>query len=63
MGMNDMFNPVKADFSSLSEEIPDKPIFVSRVKHIALIDVNENGVEAGAVTSKYSQITDSFKLV
>ncbi|MGG6293465.1 serpin family protein [Leptolyngbya sp. AN02str] len=47
MGMDVAFDPSAADFSGLSAE----PTYVSRVQHKTLIDVNERGTEAAAVTS------------
>lgn len=56
MGMNDMFVQFKADFTDLSKEIPGEPLYVTNVAHIAYIDVNEAGVEAGGVASKFKII-------
>jgi len=47
MGITDMFKINKADFT----EIANEPIYVSQVKHKAVIEVNEQGSEAAAVTS------------
>lgn len=46
LGMNSPFDPLKADFSAIS----DVPLFISLVKQKASIDVNERGAEAAAVT-------------
>lgn len=47
MGINDLFLPEKANLSKMSHE----PIFVSNVIHKAVIEVNEVGTEAAAVTA------------
>ena len=47
MGIADMFKINKADFT----EIANEPLYVSQVKHKAVIEVNEQGSEAAAVTS------------
>jgi serine protease inhibitor len=47
MGMRDPFDPSTADFSKMS----DAGLFISAVKHRSVVDVNEEGTEAAAVTS------------
>ena len=53
MGISDMFNPMVADLSGISE----LPLFVSSSMHKAYIDVNEKGTEAAAATGIVSGVT------
>lgn len=47
LGIEHMFDSVVANFSGISEN----PVFVDEVVHKAVIDVNEEGTEAAAVTA------------
>lgn len=47
MGMKDAFTAGAANFSKMA----DGELFISEVKHKAVVDVNEEGTEAAAVTS------------
>lgn len=47
MGITDAFSDVKADFSNISKQ---KDIYVSEMKHRAVIEVDEKGSKAAAVT-------------
>jgi serine protease inhibitor len=47
MGMPTAFDAGSANFSGMS----DQELFISEVKHKAVVDVNEEGTEAAAVTS------------
>lgn len=47
MGMKQAFDPAAADFTAMSDA---KPLFVSSVLHKMVLDVNEQGTEAAAVT-------------
>jgi serpin B len=47
MGMKDAFDAGAANFSKMA----DGELFISEVKHKAVVDVNEEGTEAAAVTS------------
>jgi serpin B len=48
MGMESAFNTDKADFSNINS---DRQLFISKIKHKAFVEVNEEGTEAAAVTS------------
>ncbi|XP_048397066.2 probable serpin E3 isoform X1 [Stegostoma tigrinum] len=48
LGITDLFNPSKADFSGISEQ---EKLFVSEAIHEAKIEVTEDGTEAAAATA------------
>lgn len=58
MGLKDVFS--SANFSSML--ITNLPLKISDAKHVAVIEVDEKGTKAAAVTSKY-YTTHSFLVV
>jgi serine protease inhibitor len=62
-GIRSAFDPSRADFSELRTE---RDVFISGVRHKAVVEVNEEGTEAAAVTSVVISITSAragFSLV
>ncbi len=47
LGMKSAFSAQHADFSNLT---PEKPVWISQVKHKTVIEVNESGTEAAGAT-------------
>lgn len=60
LGIEDIFNPAKADFSTLIQDQTDK-IYVSRAVHKVFIEVNEEGTEATAATAIVAQTRSAHK--
>ncbi|MEM6612372.1 MAG: serpin family protein, partial [Cyanobacteria bacterium P01_C01_bin.72] len=56
LGMSQAFNPTQADFSAMT----DIPVAIDTIKHKAVIEVNEEGSEAAAVTSIGIRITSAI---
>ncbi len=56
LGMNIAFEPSKADFSLMSENLI-KDLYISEVKQKTYIKVDEKGTEAAAVTSVEMELT------
>jgi serine protease inhibitor len=60
MGMTEAFDDGRADFSGMRPVPP--ALFVSQVRHVAYVDVNEAGTEAAAVTSVEMGITSAMPI-
>jgi len=58
MGMTEAFDDNRADFSGMRPVPP--ALFISQVRHVAYVDVNEAGTEAAAVTSVEMGITSAM---
>ncbi len=50
IGVRDCFNPSGTDFSVLSDSSANSEVFVSDIQHSARVKIDEEGVEAAAVT-------------
>ena len=59
LGMAVAFDPSRADFSGLAELPPGNGIFISKVTHKAIAEVNEEGTVAAAVTAVIATITSA----
>lgn len=51
LGMEEAFDPQRANFSQIADLNPTARLFISKVTHKALAEVNEEGTVAAAVTS------------
>lgn len=56
LGMQIAFEPCEADFSGIASTAPEN-LYISYVDHKAIVEVNEKGTEAAAVTSVGIKIT------
>jgi len=57
LGMAEAFDPLRANFSGIAELDLGFRIYISKVKHKAFAEVNEEGTEAAAVTSVEMSLT------
>ena len=51
MGITSAFSPNEADFSSLGTSLNGGNMYISKAKHKAILKIDENGAEGGAVTA------------
>ena len=56
LGMEDAFNPTRADFSQMAK-VSAGGLFISSVKHKSICEVNEEGTVAAAATSVTATVT------
>jgi len=56
LGMDMAFNPYEADFNGIASTTPEN-LYISYVDHKAIVEVNEKGTEAAAVTSVGEGVT------
>jgi serpin B len=59
LGMGEAFDPQRANFSGIVDPNPSARVYISKVKHKALAEVNEEGTMAAAVTSVEMSITSA----
>lgn len=59
LGMTEAFDPGRADFSGIAELSAGNRIYISKVKHKAFVEVNEEGTVAAAVTSVEGSLTSA----
>jgi len=59
LGMAEAFDPARADFSGIAELPPSNRIYISKVRHKAFAEVNEEGTVAAAVTSVEAALASS----
>ena len=57
LGMEEAFNPTRADFSQMAKVNSGNNLFISSVKHKSICEVNEEGTVAAAVTSVTATVT------
>ena len=59
LGMEEAFNSTRANFSQMAKTTSGNSIYISKVQHKALCEVNEEGTVAAAVTSVTATITSA----
>jgi serpin B len=59
LGMEEAFNPQRADFSQMTNQNSGNGLYISSVVHKALCEVNEEGTVAAAVTSVTMGLTSA----
>jgi serpin B len=58
LGMSEAFDPGRAQFDGMA--LPPPPIYIGQVMHRAVVEVNEEGTEAAAVTEAFFEASLSL---
>ena len=59
LGMSEAFDPKKAQFDGMA--LPPPPIYIGRAIHRAVVEVNEEGTEAAAVTGVTMELASALR--
>lgn len=63
LGVQQAFDPARADFSGMSSTAKQDQLFLSKVFHKAFVKVDEKGTEAAAATAAIPEVTSMPTLV
>lgn len=59
LGMSEAFDPKKAQFDGMA--LPPPPVYIGRAIHRAVVEVNEEGTEAAAVTGVTMELASALR--